>query len=54
MYKLKALTKKLESKELNIIDESIFIECTINSLVNINIYSDGLYAIINTFDQILW
>lgn len=47
LYKLKALTEKLEAKELNIIDASNLIEGTIKSLENINKDSDGLDTIID-------
>jgi len=47
LYKLKALTEKLEAKELNIINASNLIEGTIKSLENINKDSDGLDTIID-------
>lgn len=47
LCELKALTEKLEAKELNIIDASNLIEGTIKSLENINKDSDGLDTIID-------
>ncbi|XP_025407346.1 uncharacterized protein LOC112681295 [Sipha flava] len=47
LYKLIALTEKLEAKELNIIDASNLIEGAIKSLENINKDSDGLDTIID-------
>jgi hypothetical protein len=47
LFKLKALTEKLEAKELNIIDASNLIKGTIKSLENINKDSDGLDTIID-------